>query len=122
MLLRTHSKPGRARFLFRSRGGGFSGCLRGFNPSRIRRLAFRFVTRDQASAGLKRYPVPQPVEGDREAVSQADQKVDMRDAPEEPARKAGQCERADLDDGGLASDRCEVAFMPLPERSDILPL
>src|SRR5262249_9123169 len=79
-------------------------------------LPLRFVfavrhPRDKACATLKREVIPKPVESDDKAVAQPDQKIDVREAPEDPAYKASQLQAAKFDDGGPPADRREVTEM-----------
>src|SRR3954468_6296553 len=45
---------------------------------------------DQPGTALERQIGPRPAQRDDEAVADADQEVDVRDAPHQPAEKAGQ--------------------------------
>src|SRR6516162_3033829 len=41
-------------------------------------------TRDETRAALERDVVPQPMQRDREAIAKPDQKIDVRDTPQDP--------------------------------------
>src|SRR5262245_20251014 len=75
---------------------------------------------DQPGTTLEGQIVPEPGEGDDETVTQADQEVDVRQAPEQPAHEAFQFERAKLHDCGAATDRRQFAKMHVPKW--LLPL
>ena len=64
---------------------------------------------------MKRHVLPRPVEGDRESASNANQKIDVRQAPEEPAEQAGQLEVLEFDDRRAPADSREVALMAIVE-------
>src|SRR5579875_3205741 len=76
----------------------------------------RLVLRDEASATLSADINPQPVQGDREPVAQADQEINVGDAPDPPGGPAGQLQPAKVDDSGAFSDRRETAGVLVPER------
>src|SRR5690606_30293691 len=47
------------------------------------------LARDEPRAALERQVAPEPVQGDRDAVAETDQEIDVGGAPDEPADKAG---------------------------------
>src|SRR5262249_15569639 len=71
---------------------------------------------DEPRAALERYVIPGPVQRDDQAVSKADQEVDVRDAPYDPGDEAGNLQSADLDDGAPAPDGRKRAEIPVAER------
>src|SRR5258707_5310266 len=75
---------------------------------------------DQASAALEGEIGPQPVERHDDAVPEADQKVDVRDHPDQPGHKAAQPNPAKIDDGGFAPDGGEIAIVAISERFNSL--
>src|SRR4051794_27014320 len=70
---------------------------------------------DKASAALKRQVSPGPARGDDEAVAQANQEVDVGDAPHQPTEEAGQLDAPDLYHRRLSPDRREIALMMIDE-------
>src|SRR5215470_16930170 len=50
------------------------------------------LSRDQAGAALEGQIAPKPLERDDEAIAQADQEIDVRDAPDDPGWKTGKME------------------------------
>src|SRR5215212_6909816 len=61
-------------------------------PSRWR-SSFSRLGRDQAGAAFEGEVGPQPLHGDQDPVAEADQEVDVRQAPDEPGQNAGQAQR-----------------------------
>src|SRR5690349_6926646 len=64
---------------------------------------------DQPGAAGVGEIVPEPAQRHREPVAQADQEVDVDQAPEGPGGKAGQRQVIDLHDRGGAAGRGEIA-------------
>src|SRR5258705_4308841 len=61
---------------------------------------------------------PQPAQRDAEPVAQADQEVDMRDAPDPPCKGAAQLNAPEIDDCLALADLRQTAGMLVTERSD----
>ena len=74
------------------------------------------LTGDQSRTALIGQVRPQPIDRDCHAVAKADQEVNVRQAPHQPGNAAGQREPAEIDDGFLAADRCEIAEVAITER------
>src|SRR5262245_33799939 len=87
-----HTKRPRA-VSSRMKARGTPDCVRsqqaslvgGMCPSSAPILRRHF--RDQPRTALERQIVPEPGEGDDEAIAQADQEVDVRHGPEHPANE-----------------------------------
>src|SRR6478735_8762957 len=60
---------------------------------------------------------PQPAQGNAEPVAQADQKIDVRDAPYPPRDGATQLDAAEIDHRLALADLRQAAGMLVPERS-----
>ena len=58
-----------------------------------------------ARAALERDIGPHPIERDDDAVAEADQEIDVHDAPDEPGEPAAQAQPAEIHHRGLAPDR-----------------
>ena len=82
----------------------------------VRLLRLRVGPGDQPRAALERDVVPRPVERHDDAVAEADEEVDVRDAPQQPGEEAGERQPAELDDGALAPDGRERAGILEAER------
>ena len=67
---------------------------------------------DQPRGALEREVIPQPRNRDHEAVAEADQVIDVRDAPHQPREEALQPEAAHLNDRALAPDGGERTDSP----------
>src|ERR1700720_4694571 len=61
---------------------------------------------------------PQPAQRDAEPVAQADQEIDVRDAPDPPCDGAAQLDAAEIDNRLALSDLRQAAGMFVTERSD----
>ena len=61
-------------------------------------LQARIQASDEAAASFEGNVAPCPIEGDHEAFAEADQKVDVGNAPQQPGRKARKPEFAELGD------------------------
>src|SRR6266852_2865337 len=70
---------------------------------------------DQPSAALIAGVNPQPVEDNAQPIAQADQKVDVREAPNPPRRGAAELETAEVDYGEPLADRGQAARMSVAE-------
>ena len=77
---------------------------------------------DQPRGALERDVTPQPACGDDEPVAEADQIIDVRDAPQQPGEKAFHPEAAHLHDGALAANGGERPEIEIAERRDALAL
>src|SRR5262245_11875636 len=73
---------------------------------------------DQPAAALERDVAPRPVERDRKPVLEADQKIDVRHAPQQPGEESGELELAELRDGAFAPDGRERAEIAIAEGRD----
>src|SRR3954452_9922257 len=73
--------------------------------------------RDQARGALVAGVDPEPAQCDAEAVAQADQEVDVGDAPDPPCDGAAQLDLAEVDHGEALADLGEAAGMLVAERS-----
>src|ERR1700733_12975684 len=71
--------------------------------------------RDQARAALLARVDPQPAHRDAEPVAQADQEVDMRDAPHPPRQSAAQFYAAEIDHRQPPADLCQAAGVLVDE-------
>src|SRR5882672_4179641 len=61
---------------------------------------------------------PKPAQRDAEPVAQADQEVDMRDAPDPPCKGAAQLDAPEIDDCLALADLRQAAGMLVAERSE----
>jgi hypothetical protein len=71
--------------------------------------------RDETSPASKGDVTPQPVDRDNETISKANQKVDVRDAPKQPADNALEPNGSELHYSGAPSDCGQVAPMSVSE-------
>ena len=72
---------------------------------------------DEARTSAEGHIVPQPAERHGDAISQADQEVDMGQAPEHPAGKSLQGQMPQPYHGSFSADRGEVPLMSVVERN-----
>src|SRR4051812_47612129 len=74
---------------------------------------------DQARAALAAGVDPQPVDGDAEPVAQADQEVDVGDAPDPPRQRAAHLDPAEIDYGQPLADLRQIAGVLVGEWSNV---
>src|SRR5262245_63326727 len=72
--------------------------------------------RDQPRGALVAHVDPQPAQGDAEAVTQADEEVDVGDAPDPPRDGAAQLEFAEIDHRNPLADLRQAAGVLVAER------
>src|SRR5436305_9554489 len=72
--------------------------------------------RDQARSALLAGVDPQPVDGDAEPVAEADQEVDVGDAPDPPSQRAAQSYAPEIDHRQPFADLREIAGVLVNER------
>src|SRR5262249_9277358 len=72
---------------------------------------------DQPRGALVARINPEPAERDAEAVAQADQEVDVCDAPDPPCDGAAQLDAAEIDHRELVADLRQAAGMLVAERA-----
>src|SRR5689334_14047767 len=75
---------------------------------------------DQARCALVANVIPQPAQRDAQAVAQADQEVDVGDAPDPPRDRAAQLDRAEIDHRLALADLRQTAGMVIMERRHLL--
>src|SRR5258707_10969412 len=68
---------------------------------------------NQTGASLEGEVIPKPIEGDDEAIAQADQKINVSDAPEQPAHKALEFKRPEFYNRGTPADCRQIAKMDI---------
>src|SRR5215218_453985 len=73
--------------------------------------------RDQPGGALVAGVDPEPAQGDAEAVAQADQEVDVGNAPDPPRNGAAQLDAAEVDHGEPLADLREAAGVLVAERA-----
>src|SRR5690348_7095120 len=94
----------------------------GGRGGRVRRGSRHFLdassrhSRDQASPTLEGKVVPRPVHGNDGAVAEPDEKVDVRDAPQQPSDKTVELNASELRYSALAADRGERTEVAIAER------
>src|SRR6266403_5667999 len=74
---------------------------------------------NQPRGALIAHVNPQPAQRDAEAVAQADQEIDVRDAPDPPCDGAAQLDTAEIDNRLALSDLRQAAGMLVTERRDL---
>ena len=74
------------------------------------------LARDEPCAAAVGQVLPEPAKRHEHGARHADQKIDVRDAPDPPRDEAAQRHERKLDDGALAADRREVAGVAIGER------
>src|SRR5258705_13555051 len=74
--------------------------------------------RDQSCGALVAPVDPEPAQRDAEPVAQADQEIDVRDAPDPPCKGAAQLDASEIDDCLALADLGQAAGMLVTERSD----
>src|SRR5258707_1430716 len=72
--------------------------------------------RDQPRGALISGINPEPAQRDAEAVAQADQEIDVGDAPDPPGEIAAQLDPAEIDDGLALADLRQAAGVLVAER------
>src|SRR5579863_8001128 len=70
---------------------------------------------DEPRAAIAGGVDPKPVQGHGQAVAQADQEIDVGDAPGPPGEPATQLDPSEIDDGGALADGGEAAVVPVTE-------
>src|SRR6266436_6232297 len=102
------------------------GLLRRFSPERaavgqssLRSSAHHLAAalRDQPRGALVAPVDPEPAQRDAEPVAQADQEVDVRDAPDPPGEGAAELDRSEIDYREPLADLCQAAGMLVTKRS-----
>src|SRR3954462_12263824 len=73
--------------------------------------------RDQSPRALVAGVDPEPAQRDAEAMAQADQEVDVGDAPDPPRDGAAQLDAAEVDHGKPLADLREAAGVLVAERA-----
>src|SRR5260221_10474055 len=68
---------------------------------------------NQTGASLEGEVVPKPIKGDDEAIAQTNQKINVSDAPEQPAHKALELKRPEFYNRGTPADCCQIAKMDI---------
>src|SRR5215207_5826169 len=68
---------------------------------------------DQPGAALEGHVFPQPVKGDAQPIASADEKIHMRDAPEQPGKESLKAQPADGNDGRLTADGGKIPIMAI---------
>ena len=71
---------------------------------------------DEAGATIECCIGPGPIEEDDDAVAEADEEPEMREAPQQPGEKAGEADAAEIGDRRLAADGGEIAEVGVAER------
>lgn len=71
---------------------------------------------NQPCAPFERQIIPEPGESDDYSIAETDQKVNVRNAPEQPRSEAGQANAAEFRYGELASNRCKGTKVTIPKR------
>ena len=77
---------------------------------------------DEPGAAREGEIVPGPVEDDREAVAEADEKIDICEAPDEPGEKARDAHSSHLHDRVRAANRRQRAVVAIDEGRAAFPL
>src|SRR3974390_3328346 len=78
---------------------------------------------DEAATSMEANIDPRPMQGDDEAVAEAEQKVDVGNAPQQPGRKARKPEFAELGDRLRTADggeRTEIAIAKCRSRASLM--
>src|SRR5690349_14463683 len=70
---------------------------------------------EEPRAAIARGADPKPVQGHGQAVTQADQEIDVGDAPGPPGEPAAQLDPPEIDDGGALADGGEATVVPVAE-------
>src|SRR5439155_12726296 len=76
----------------------------------------RIEAGDQLRAASERDVVEQPLQRDQQAVARADQKIDVRHAPDQPGQPALHAYAPEVDHGGVAANRRQGTVVPVAER------
>src|SRR5260370_13958568 len=89
-------------------------------PHRLPRSAHHLAAAlgNQPRRALIAHVNPQPAQRDAEPVAQADQEIDVRDAPDRPCKGAEQLDAPEIDDCLALADLRQAAGMLVAERSD----
>src|ERR1700716_228226 len=77
---------------------------------------FAASLRNQPRGALIAHVNPQPAQRDAEPVAQADQEIDVRDAPYPPCDRAAQLDAPEIDHRLALADLCQAAGMLVTER------
>src|SRR6266700_3836672 len=91
--LRSGRAPNAGAAAGRARSGAID-CA-SIAPLSVHNLAA--ALRDQPRGALVARVDPEPAQGDAEPMAQADQKVDVRDAPDPPGEGAAELDRSEID-------------------------
>src|SRR5258708_34449201 len=88
-------------------------------PHRLPRSAHHLAAAlgNQPRRALIAHVDPEPAQRDAEPVAQADQEVDMRDAPDPPGEGAAELDRSEIDHREPLADLCQAAGMLVTKRS-----
>src|SRR5258708_8978563 len=89
-------------------------------PHRLPRSAHHLAAAlgNQPRRALIAHVNPQPAQRDAESVAQADQEIDVRDAPDPPCKGAAELDAAEIDNRLALADLRQAAGMLVTERSD----
>src|SRR5215471_2600180 len=74
-----------------------------WSTGQVARPAVSAAAGDEARAALKGHIGPQPSQGDDDAIAQADQEIDVDEAPKQPGEPSGQLDKTEI------GDRCLTA-------------
>src|SRR5260221_12863117 len=66
---------------------------------------------NQTGAPLEGGGVPKPIKGDDEAIAQTNQKINVSDAPEQPAHKALELKRPEFSNRRTPADFSQIATL-----------
>src|ERR1051325_3146569 len=78
-------------------------------------VSLHFLAGDQPRPALIGQIRPQPINRDRYAVAEADQKVDVRRSPDQPGDAAGETQPSEIDHCFPPADRRQIAQASIPE-------
>src|SRR5262249_2695236 len=71
---------------------------------------------DEARAALEGHVGPEPGQGDDDAIAQADQEIDVDEAPKQPGEPSGQLDKTEIGDRCLTADGREAAAVAVAKR------
>ena len=74
---------------------------------------------DEPRATLEGQVVPRPVHQYGQAIAEADQEIDMGEAPDQPGHEAGKAKGPELGHGALAADRGHAPEVAIAERRQV---
>src|SRR5438270_551810 len=96
---------------------GTVAVLMGLRGS-LARLGWVVDLCDETGAAVPRDVNPQPAQGDRQAIAQADQKIDVGQAPDPPSKPSADLQPTEVDDRRAFADGREIAGMPIAKGAD----